>query len=167
MIPIFCAGGYDENSAGRMTSVRSSRRKLMTPMWKSGLNLAEIVRRQFGWQYDGSEARNRCFKPLKASGFYRPLMRCWSSAWGEVQALALGLTSEWENWCRRLVMHDRIRRIALALVRPPIAQDQAPTALLVSLVQVAQTPLRQDRRQGVAAQRQNQHQHYRQPRQTV
>jgi hypothetical protein len=30
----------------------------MTPIWKSGLNLAEIVRCQFGWQYDGSEARN-------------------------------------------------------------------------------------------------------------
>jgi hypothetical protein len=45
MTPIFCAGGYDENLAGRTTSVRSSRRKLMTPMWKNGFNLAEIVRR--------------------------------------------------------------------------------------------------------------------------
>ena len=30
----------------------------MTGMWKTPLNLAEIVRWQFGWKYDGSEARH-------------------------------------------------------------------------------------------------------------
>jgi len=31
---------------------------LMTLVWKNGLDLAKIVRCQFGRQYDGSEARN-------------------------------------------------------------------------------------------------------------
>jgi len=31
---------------------------LMTLVWENGLDLAEIVRCQFGKRYDGSEARN-------------------------------------------------------------------------------------------------------------
>ena len=57
-IPIFCRKGYDGSLVGRAIKARLSLENLMTPMWKNGLGLAEIVRRQFGRQYDGSEARN-------------------------------------------------------------------------------------------------------------
>jgi hypothetical protein len=50
--------GYDGNLAGRAIKARLSLENLMTSMWKNGLDLAEIVRRQFGKRYDGSEARN-------------------------------------------------------------------------------------------------------------
>jgi hypothetical protein len=59
VIPIFCGRGYDGNLDGRAIKARSNRKNRSTLMWKNSLNLAEIVRRKIGHEYDGSEARNK------------------------------------------------------------------------------------------------------------
>jgi hypothetical protein len=58
VIPIFYGRGYDGKLGGRAIKARSDRKNRSTLMWKNRPDLAKIVRRKFGQEYGGSEARN-------------------------------------------------------------------------------------------------------------
>ena len=53
MVPIFCRRGYDGSLVRRVMPVWLNWKNLMTSAWENGLDLAEIVRRQFGRPNDG------------------------------------------------------------------------------------------------------------------